>query len=89
MRAPALCLALLLAAAPLHAQSSGALQGRVFDSSGAVVPAATITVRSDASGVDRSIRSDDEGRYHLAAIPVGSYEVTASASGFKSVVVER
>lgn len=74
----------LLAAAPLRAQSSATLQGRVFDPSDAVIPGATITVRSPSTGFDRSVRGDAEGRYHVVAIPVGIYTVTAAAAGFRS-----
>ncbi len=70
----------LLLAAPLYAQSTAALQGRVFDASGAVLPGATIRVRNDSTGFDRSVRTNDEGRYHVEAIPAGSYEVAAAAS---------
>jgi hypothetical protein len=54
-----------------------------------VIPAAQITIRSEATGFNLSVRTDDEGRYHFAAMPVGLYAATASASGFRSVVVER
>jgi hypothetical protein len=88
-RASALALTFLIAAGPLQAQSHGALRGRVIDPSGAVIPAATITVRSDATGFNLSVRTDEDGRYHFAALPVGSYLVTASAPGFRSAVIER
>jgi hypothetical protein len=87
-RTAALALTLLIAAGPLHAQSSAALRGHVFDASGAVIPAAFITIRSDATGFNQSVRVDDEGRYHFVAMTVGSYVVIASAAGFKSVAVE-
>jgi hypothetical protein len=85
---PALALTLLVAAGPLHAQSSAALQGQVYDVSGAAIPAATISLRSDATGFNLSVGADDDGRYHFAGLPAESYELTASAPGFKSVVVE-
>src|SRR5262245_50262113 len=85
MLASALSLVLvLLVAAPLHAQSSAALQGRVFDASGAVLRGARINVCNDSTGFDRSVVTDDEGRYHVEEIPASSYEVTAAANGFKS-----
>jgi hypothetical protein len=87
MRAFSLLL-LALSAAPLAAQSTATLQGRVFDASGALVPGARITVRSNSTGFERSVPTDDEGRYHVAAIPAGAYEVRASATGFKSAVIE-
>src|SRR5262245_45165963 len=83
-----LCLIfVLLGASPTHAQSNAALQGQVFDASGAVLRGATITVRDDSSGFDESVDTDDEGRYQVAAIPAGSYEVSAEATGFKSIVI--
>jgi hypothetical protein len=85
---PLVLIFVLLVASPIHAQSSSALQGRVFDSSGAVLRGATISVRDDSTGFDRSVPTDDDGRYHVGAIPAGSYQITASASGFKSAVVE-
>jgi hypothetical protein len=89
MTARALSLALLLSAASaVFAQSSAALRGRVFDTSGAVVPGATIRVHHDSTGFERFSSSDGEGRYHIAAIPAGSYEVTISAPGFKSAVIQ-
>jgi hypothetical protein len=82
--------ALLLSTASLvliPAQSSATLQGRVFDAAGAVLPGAVIRVHDDATGFDRSATSDGEGRYHFAAIPVGTYEIAASAPGFKAAII--
>ncbi len=73
---------------PAAAQTLAALQGRVFDTSGAAVPGATITVLSQATGFVRSATADVEGRYHVAAIPAGVYEVTAAAPHFKSEIIE-
>jgi hypothetical protein len=78
----------LLLAVPLYAQSTATLQGRVFDVSGAVLRGATINVRSPSKGFDRSVPTDDRGRYRIAGIPSGSYEVIASAVGFKSSVLD-
>jgi outer membrane receptor protein involved in Fe transport len=82
-----LLVGMLLGASPLHAQSNAALRGQVFDPSGAVLRGATLTVRDDASGFDRSVATDDEGRYQVAAIPPGSYQVAVEAAGFKSVFI--
>jgi len=77
----------LFVASSVHAQSSSALQGRVFDSSGAVLRGATISVRNDSTGFNRSVASDSEGRYHVDDIPAQTYDVTAAAQGFKSAIV--
>jgi hypothetical protein len=71
----------------VHAQTTATLQGRVFDPSGAVLPDASITLRSDSTGIDRSVVTDDAGQYHIALIPAGSYTVAATAPGFKSIVI--
>jgi hypothetical protein len=70
-----------------YAQTTATLQGRVYDATDAIVPDATITLRSASTSVDRLVATDDEGRYHIALIPAGSYAVAAAAPGFKSVVI--
>jgi carboxypeptidase family protein/TonB-dependent receptor-like protein len=77
-------LLVLFGAAPTFAQTTADLQGRIFDTSGAVIPGATVTVRDPSSGFLSSVATDAEGRYHVQAIPVGACEVTASAAGFRS-----
>jgi hypothetical protein len=59
----------------------------VFDPTGAVLPDASITLRSDSIGIDRSVATDDAGQYHIAQIPPGSYTVAATAPGFKSIII--
>ena len=81
-------LLVLRVTAPSDAQTVAALQGRVFDESGAVVSGATITVRSRVTGSVRSVSSDAEGRYYVTAIPAGTYEVTTAARGFQSEVIQ-
>jgi hypothetical protein len=76
----------LLVAVPVHAQTN-TLQGRVFDASGAVVPRASVSVGSAASGFKRSIETDGEGRYQLVGIPAGVYEVAVTATGFRSELI--
>jgi len=61
---------------------SGAIFGNVTDPSGAVVPGVIITVKNLETGATRSIVTDDEGRYRVNALPVGSYEVKAERQGF-------
>jgi carboxypeptidase family protein/TonB-dependent receptor-like protein len=74
--------------AALAAQTSASLQGSVSDATGAVVPAATVRVRSQASAIDRSVSTTPDGRYFVVGLPAGRYHVTASATGFRSEVIE-
>jgi hypothetical protein len=72
----------ILFCATLWADVTGSFSGYVRDSSGAVIPNATVTATDVANGYTRAITSDAEGHYSLLAIPPGAYRLTASASGF-------
>ncbi|MGA2267471.1 MAG: TonB-dependent receptor [Bryobacteraceae bacterium] len=80
----ALVLALLLASSAL-AQTSlvgGALAGSVSDSTGGLIPGATVTVRETGTHQAREISTDAEGAFRFSELPVGTYEVLVSLPGF-------
>nr|MBA3241000.1 TonB-dependent receptor [Acidobacteriota bacterium] len=62
-------------------QSSGTLRGKVSDELGGLVVGATVTA-SDASGVEKTSTTDEEGNYLFPALAPGSYTVRVAASGF-------
>ncbi len=69
-----------------HAQTTTATaQGTILDGSGAIVPGATVTLRSQTTGFTRTVESDARGSYALPFVPVGVYTLTASLQGFKTV----
>src|SRR5438067_2366850 len=68
---------LLLAATPLVAQTAS-LRGQVTDESGAVIPAARITLNGP-SGFVKTGTSANDGRYAFTGLVPGSYTVQASA----------
>ncbi|MEP6569774.1 MAG: carboxypeptidase regulatory-like domain-containing protein [Acidobacteriota bacterium] len=74
----------LMVSMPVRAQSTAILRGTVTDPKGAVVPDATITVRNEATSLERTAKTDDEGNYQIAALPVGSYQVEVRAQGFQT-----
>jgi hypothetical protein len=75
-------------AAFAQAQASSAdLNGTVTDASGAVVPGATVTARDTATGITRSVATDDSGEYKFIGLPPSDYEVTAEAKTFKKTVI--
>jgi hypothetical protein len=83
----ALCFVLLMAGvSPLLAQTvnQGSVEGTVTDPSGAVIPAATLTAANTATGVVQSTQSNADGYYRFIALPVGTYDLTISKSGFAS-----
>ncbi len=78
---------LVVCALPAFGQvDRGAIAGRVMDSSGAVVPKASITVTNKATGVAITTPVNDSGEYQVLALIPGSYTVKASADGFESVL---
>jgi hypothetical protein len=78
--------ALILAASPSFAQqTTGTITGRVVDPQGMAVPGATITTTSTATGLVRTDVTDNQGLYHLYALPVGTYDLVAELSGFTRV----
>lgn len=84
---PALLITLLLALTPLFGQKiTGDIAGDVTDSSGAVVPNATVTALNTATGLSRAIQTSSSGSYRITDLPIGAYKVTVSAGGFKSAV---
>src|SRR4029079_10676518 len=67
-------------------QTSGSIVGRVTDESGAVLPGVTVTAKSPALQVQQiSDVSDGQGDYRLTPLPIGTYEVSYSLSGFQTV----
>jgi hypothetical protein len=77
----------LLSATVFSAQSTTAtIQGLVSDEQKALVPGVTITARNLETNATRSAVSNDEGRYRIANLPVGIYEVSAELSGFAKYV---
>lgn len=68
-----------------HAQSgTGSIQGTVTDSSGAVIPGATIHVVNQATNVATDTKSNGAGFYQAPGLFTGTYMVTTSAPGFKT-----
>jgi hypothetical protein len=73
----------VLLASALHAQVLyGTLVGNVTDSSGAVVPNASVKILQTRTGDVREATSNNEGIYTVSTVPVGTYDVTITAIGF-------
>jgi hypothetical protein len=68
-------------------QSTGTIQGAVTDQSGAVVANVKITIRNQATGLERATQTDSAGNYQIAALPVGLYRIEARAEGFQVQIV--
>ena len=77
MRISASAVLILSAAVSLFAQNS-TLRGVVTDESGAVVPAAAVTL-TGSDGVERTAAADARGAYIFPSVPPGDYTLQASA----------
>lgn len=61
-------------------ETTGSIEGVVKDSSGALVPGATVLIQGNA--FSRSVQTNEEGFYRVLAVPPGRYNVTASGANF-------
>lgn len=66
--------------------TTASIVGTIKDSSGAVVPHATIQAKATATNQIREGASDGDGNYVLTNLPIGEYAVTVSAKGFRTEV---
>ena len=79
----AICLAPSIARAQIDA---GNIAGIATDQTGGALPGVSVTVRNLANGQMRTVATNAEGRYQVAALTPGRYSVVAELSGFASVV---
>ncbi len=61
---------------------SGDLTGTVLDATGAAIPNATVTAQNEATGAKTQAPSNGDGVYRLTNLPVGTYTLSAAATGF-------
>lgn len=67
-------------------QTLGSIAGTVTDSSGAVVPKVAVTIRNVATNFTATAQTADGGFFNSADLPIGTYEVTFSRTGFQTAV---
>jgi carboxypeptidase family protein len=80
---------ILAAPPPVQAQSTyGAVVGVVTDSTRAVTPGATVTLREVQTNVTRTTTSGSDGNYEFLNLIQGHYQVTVEMSGFSKTTTE-
>ncbi|HXW06000.1 MAG TPA: carboxypeptidase regulatory-like domain-containing protein [Vicinamibacterales bacterium] len=67
------------------AQQTGAISGKVTDTSGGVLPGVTVEATSGVLPTPRSTVTDGNGEFRLPALPPGAYTVTFVLSGMQTV----
>lgn len=81
-----LALCLVLSQTGLTQTITGTISGDITDTTGAVVPNVTVKADSAATGFSRTATTSGTGSYRLPELPIGSYKITVTASGFKTLV---
>src|SRR4029453_18752200 len=90
MRLPRFCgstlilVVAVLRSAPVFAQSVGSIAGTVVDASKGGIPGAVVTARNEGTGAVREVVTDVAGRYAMPLLPVGSYTITVTMTGFRT-----
>jgi hypothetical protein len=79
-------LALLLTGTAGWGQSTAQVSGSVRDQSGAVLPGVEVTAMQTATGLSRSVVSNETGSYIIPNLPIGPYRLEASLPGFRKFV---
>jgi len=75
---------LLPAEAQGQGETTSAIIGEVRDTTNAVVPGANVTITNQETGLKRSARTDDAGRFNFPQLKPGTYSVKAEARGFEA-----
>src|SRR5690242_8685215 len=80
----------LLLAIPAFSQvQTGAITGRATDGSGALIPGVEVSITSPAMiGGARTAPTDELGVYRFTLLPPGTYRVSFSLPGFKTLNIE-
>lgn len=82
-----LCIGLcLLLPGTAHAQAQAAINGTVHDTSGAIIPDASIILHNNGTNLDRRTSTNSVGAYVLTDIQPGNYDLRVSKDGFTSSV---
>lgn len=68
----------------LFGQDTSSITGTVRDTSGAVVPGASVKVTDPAQGIARTTATDSAGSYLVPALPPGTYDIQVTSQGFKT-----
>ena len=66
--------------------TTGAISGAIQDDTGAVLPGVSVSATQVDTGITRDVISDDEGRYRVSNLALGSYRIQAELPGFQTAV---
>ncbi len=79
-------LLLALVVTPAWAQRTASLSGTVSDSSGAVIPGASVQLTNAGTGEQLFAESNESGNYTFPLLPAGIFDLTVEQQGFKAYI---
>jgi hypothetical protein len=68
---------------PQSQATTGEIRGTVSDSTGAVLPGATVVLADTSRGISRTVVTNPDGTFVAPLLPPGTYELTATLAGFQ------
>lgn len=83
------CTLCLLSLSPLFSSAqttTATVAGLIADESGGAIPGAEVVIINMETGVRRSAKGDDAGRYRIPQLPPGVYEASVTMAGFETTV---
>ena len=83
-----LIVCVLIASSAAAQSDRGRLIGTIYDSSGAVVPNAQVSVTNQSTRASRDVSSDASGNYRIENLLPAPYQVSATASGFAKSIAQ-
>lgn len=78
-------LACAMVATAQTSTTTGAVRGSIKSKTGQVLNGAAVSVRNRDTGLVRSAMSNAQGDYYISLLPVGSYELTVTVPGMRTV----
>jgi hypothetical protein len=85
-----LCSFLILAGAATAQDITGSIAGTVKDSTGAVIPGASVTIiNTDTNMIARKVATDETGHYVAPLLPIGHYSIAIEKGGFQKTTINR
>src|SRR4051812_5075898 len=88
LNSPVLAIVMSLAIAQLGITqtTTATLSGTISDATGGVLPGAQVVVTNTSTGVKRTTPSDERGRFVVAQLAPGPYELSVSIAGFDTLL---
>lgn len=77
----------VIAVMPAFSQAAnGNLTGSVKDDQGNPLPGVNVSAKNTETGLERTDVTDETGTYRISSVPFGTYDITASITGFATMV---